>query len=219
MNFSFEIARDLMVENQLRPNKINNTDIIDLFRNIKKENFLFDYNMNISYSDSEITLDNNRGYLKNLHIAQLIQHAEIKKSDKILHIGGLTGYVSFLLSSLCKKLISIENNNKLIEKFETNINNDNKTNIKIINSEFKDGYEISSPYDIIFIDNPITDIIDALKNQLNSNLGKIIMIVKSNNFLSKAIKITKNNEYYNVDHLFDVFTKFELYKEKKEFVF
>ena len=40
----FEIARDLMVENQLRPNKINNTDIIDLFRNIKKENFLFDYN-------------------------------------------------------------------------------------------------------------------------------------------------------------------------------
>ena len=87
MNFSFEIARDLMVENQLRPNKINNTDIIDLFRNIKKENFLFDYNMNISYSDSEITLDNNRGYLKNLHIAQLIQHAEITESVAFIGMG------------------------------------------------------------------------------------------------------------------------------------
>ena len=40
MNFDFQKARDLMVENQLRPNKISNQSILDLFKNTKKEEFL-----------------------------------------------------------------------------------------------------------------------------------------------------------------------------------
>ena len=42
MNIDFENARLLMVENQLRPNKINNDNILELFRSIKKEDFLED---------------------------------------------------------------------------------------------------------------------------------------------------------------------------------
>ena len=40
MNFNFQKARELMVENQLRPNKINNQIILELFKNIKKEKSL-----------------------------------------------------------------------------------------------------------------------------------------------------------------------------------
>ena len=40
MNYNFQKARELMVENQLRPNKINNPVILELFKNIKKEDFL-----------------------------------------------------------------------------------------------------------------------------------------------------------------------------------
>ena len=40
MNFNFQKARELMVENQLRPNKINNPTILELFKNIKKEDFI-----------------------------------------------------------------------------------------------------------------------------------------------------------------------------------
>ena len=40
MNFNFQKARELMVENQLRPNKINDPTILELFKNIKKEDFL-----------------------------------------------------------------------------------------------------------------------------------------------------------------------------------
>ena len=35
-----------------------------------------------------------------MHIAQLIQFSRIKNNDKVLHIGGLTGYVTFLLTKL-----------------------------------------------------------------------------------------------------------------------
>ena len=37
--------------------------------------------------------------------------------------------------------------------------------------------------------------------------------------LSKAIKITRNEDKFSKEYLFDVFSKYELYKEKKEFKF
>ena len=40
MNFNYQKARELMVENQLRPNKINDLNILNLFRKIPKEKFL-----------------------------------------------------------------------------------------------------------------------------------------------------------------------------------
>ena len=50
MNFDFQKARELMVENQLRPNRINNPNILELFKNIKKEDFLPEEKKNNSYN-------------------------------------------------------------------------------------------------------------------------------------------------------------------------
>ena len=219
MNFNFQKARELMVENQLRPNKINDPTILGLFKSIKKEDFILDELITSSYGDLDILLDNNRGYLKNLHIAQLIHCAEISKQDKILHIGGMTGYVSVILSSLCKELIIIENEINLISKIEENISNLNIKNATIVNVPFQKGFNKESPYDIIFIDNPIREVLDTIKKQVSPNSGRIIMIKKINPYLCKAYKITNNDNTYTNNFLFDVFTKHELYKNETKFVF
>ena len=98
MNLNFEIARELMVLNQLKPNKISEQNILNIFKNTPKENFLHEKLRNICYSDNNINLFENRGYLKNLHLAQIIKYAEINKSDKVLHVGGLTGYVCLIIA-------------------------------------------------------------------------------------------------------------------------
>jgi protein-L-isoaspartate(D-aspartate) O-methyltransferase len=208
-----------MVENQLRPNKINDPIILELFKNIKKEDFLPEQIKKYSYNDLDAQLSSNRGYLKNLHIAQLIHSAEIHKKDKILHIGGMTGYVSVILSSLCKELIIIENEIDLISRIEENINNLNIKNATIANVAFQKGFNQESPYDIIFIDNPVWEVLDTIKNQVSPNSGRIIMIKKINPNLCKAYKITNNNNIYTNEFLFDVFTKYELYKNETKFVF
>jgi len=219
MNFEYSEARNLMVENQLRPNKINDKFILNLFNEIKKEEFLEDESKFFSYNDSDIDLTSNRGYLKNLNIAQLISKSEIKNNYKILHVGGLTGYVSVMLSKLCKELIVIENEMSLIHEFNKNIEKMNITNIKIINSNLSKGYQEESPYNLIFIDNPIEKIPNEYIDQLNSNMGIIVMVEKINDELSKAYKIIKNKESMNKEYLFDVFTKYELFSSKKDFVF
>ncbi len=219
MNFNFEKARELMVVNQLRPNKINNPIILELFNKIKKEDYLPENIKKNSYNDLDAHLISNRGYLKNLHVAQLIQNADISNQDKILHIGGMTGYVSTILASLCKELIIIENEANLITKIKENIKKLNINNAKIVDVPFQGGFNNESPYDIIFIDNPISVVSNTIKSQVSPKSGKIIMIKKLNSFLCKAYKIINEDNYYSNEYLFDVFSKYELYKNETKFIF
>ena len=168
MNFNFEKARELMIVNQLRPNKIDNPVVLELFSRIKKEYFLPENIKKNSYNDLDAHLISNRGYLKNLHVAQLIQSADISNQDKILHIGGMTGYVSTILASLCKELIIIENEEILIAEIEENMKKMNINNAKIVDVPFKEGFNNESPYDIIFIDNPISVVSNAVKSQVST---------------------------------------------------
>ena len=219
MNYNYQKARDLMVENQLRPNKIKDPLILDIFKNLPKEGFLPEKLGIFSYADKDIKLSRNRGYLKNLHIAQLIKHSDIKKNHKILHIGALTGYVSSLLSKLCQEVFVIEISNEYKISLEENIIKYKIDNLKIVDGTFEEGFNVKAPYDRIIIDTPIKNIDNVVIDQLNDNSGKLIMIKKDYNHLSKAIKITKNGKNLNQEYLFDVFSNYELYEEKEEFKF
>ena len=219
MNFNYQKARELMVKNQLEPNKIKDPIVLNLFKKIPKEYFLpKDIETNL-YSDSDITLGIKRGYLKNLHIAQLINYSEIKKKHKILHIGALTGYVTSLLANLCLEVFAIETDRKLILELKKNIDKFDLKNIKIIDGTFEKGCASKGPFDRIIIDSPVAKLDNEIIDQLNDNSGKIIMIKKEGNNLSKAIKITKNKKKLYNEYLFDVFSKYELFKKKEGFKF
>ena len=47
----------------------------------------------------------------------------------------------------------------------------------------------------------------------------LIMIKKINENFSHAYKIIRNQNNYTEEYLFDIFTNFELYKDKKDFIF
>ena len=219
MSETFELARKNMVINQLRPNKIKEENILNLFGAVAKEHFL-DKNLEKNcYLDKDLDLTPKRGYLKNLHLAQLIKYSEINKDDKVLHIGGQTGYFSFLLSSLCKEVYVIEEDQKLFEILENNLLNCDKKNIKIFKNNLLEGHNLNSPYDLIIIDAPLFELYNNLKKQISSNSGRLVYIKKINENLSKAYKIVRNDSSFSTDYLFDVMTKYQIQEREKGFKF
>ena len=107
MNLNYEKAREVMVKNQLRPNKIKEERILKLFKSTPKEIFVEEDQKKFCYSDQDLSISTGRGYLKNLHLAQIMRSAEINKNDKILHIGGLTGYLSIMMAKICDNIFVI----------------------------------------------------------------------------------------------------------------
>ncbi len=219
MSETFELARKNMVINQLRPNKIKEENILKIFENTPKENYL-DTNLSANcYLDKNLDITDKRGYLKNLHLAQLIKYSEVSKKDKVLHLGGLTGYLSTLISSLCKELFVVEENKKLFNLLKKNLNKIDISNIHLFNKSLLDGLSNNAPFDLIIIDGPIYEIKNKLKNQLMNNGGRLIYIKKIYDNLGKAYKLIRNEDLYSSEYLFDVMSTYQIQDKNEDFNF
>lgn len=218
MNINLEKNREVMIENQLRPNKITNINILQVFNKVSKENFISEDKINICYSDQDISVKDTRGYLKNLHLAQILHFADIRNDEKVLHIGGLTGYLSVLIAKLCKELYVTDNEDSFVQDIIKNFKNNEVKNGYVFKKNFSEGLLEKEPYDSIIIDCPQYNINLNLLNQVNVG-GKILYIEKNNNELSKAYKMTKYENNFSKDFLFDVFSNFYLTKKEEGFNF
>mgnify|MGYP001406792378 FL=1 len=215
---NLEKNREVMIENQLRPNKITNNDVLQVFMSISKEKFISEDKKNICYSDQDISIKDQRGYLKNLHLAQILHFAEIKNNEKVLHIGGLTGYLSVLIAKLCNKIYVTDNEQEFVENIINNFKNNEVTNGKVIKEEFSEGLRGEEPFDLIVIDCPQYNFNLDLLSQVNVG-GRIIYIEKINEELSKAYKMIKYEDNFSKVFLFDVFSNFYLTKQEEGFNF
>ena len=215
---NLEKNREVMIENQLRPNKIRNNDILQVFMRTSKEKFISEDKINICYSDQDISIKDQRGYLKNLHLAQILHFAEIKNNEKVLHIGGLTGYLSVLIAKLCNKIYVTDNDQVFVENIIKNFKNNELTNGKVIKEEFSEGLKGEGPFDLIIIDCPQYNFNLDLLSQVNVG-GRIIYIEKINEELSKAYKMIKYEDNFSKVFLFDVFSNFYLTKQEEGFNF
>ena len=215
---NLEKNREVMIENQLRPNKITNGDVLQAFMNTSKEQFISEDKINICYSDQDIFIKDQRGYLKNLHLAQILHFADIKNNEKVLHIGGLTGYLSVLMAKLCNQIYVTDNDQYFVDSINKNFTNNEVTNGKVLKKNFSDGLKKEEPYDLIIIDCPQYNFNLDLLSQVNVG-GRIIYIEKINAGLSKAYKMIKYKDNYSKFFLFDVFSNFYLTKQEEGFIF
>ena len=215
---NLEKNREVMIENQLRPNKITNSNVLQVFMNTSKEQFISDDKINICYSDQDISIKDRRGYLKNLHLAQILHFADIKNNEKVLHIGGLTGYLSVLIAKLCKKIYVTDNDQSFVDSINKNFSNNEIANGEVLKEEFSEGLKSKGPYDLIVIDCPQYNFNLDLLNQVNVG-GRIVYIEKINEELSKAYKMIKYEDNFSKVFLFDVFSNFYLTKKEEGFNF
>lgn len=215
---NLEKNREVMIENQLRPNKITNSNVLQAFMNTSKEQFISDDKINICYSDQDISIKDRRGYLKNLHLAQILHFADIKNNEKVLHIGGLTGYLSVLIAKLCKKIYVTDNDQSFVDSINKNFSNNEIVNGEVLKEEFSEGLKSKGPYDLIVIDCPQYNFNLDLLNQVNVG-GRIVYIEKINEELSKAYKMIKYEDNFSKVFLFDVFSNFYLTKKEEGFNF
>ena len=215
---NLEKNREVMIENQLRPNKITNSNVLQAFMNTSKEQFISDDKINICYSDQDISIKDRRGYLKNLHLAQILHFADIKNNEKVLHIGGLTGYLSVLIAKLCKKIYVTDNDQSFVDSINKNFSNNEVANGEVLKEEFSEGLKSKGPYDLIVIDCPQYNFNLDLLNQVNVG-GRMVYIEKITEQLSKAYKMIKYEDNFSKVFLFDVFSNCYLTKKGEGFNF
>ncbi|VAV89289.1 Protein-L-isoaspartate O-methyltransferase [hydrothermal vent metagenome] len=172
----FSIARQNMVESQIRPNGITDLSLISALGQVERENFSRDINRSIAYLDEDLPIGNGRFLLQPMVLGRLLQLAEIKPVDLVLDIGPGTGYSTAVIAQLAESVVGIEQDKELCEMAGETLLELRVTNAAIICGEHVNGVPSEAPFDVIVINGQITEIPSSLLDQLADG-GRLVAVL------------------------------------------
>jgi protein-L-isoaspartate(D-aspartate) O-methyltransferase len=172
----FVLARRNMIDGQLRPNRVTNTQLLAVIADLPRERFLPPGLRSVAYADDDVPLGNGRYLMEPMVLARLIQMLQTQPDDKALVVGSGAGYGAALLARLVKSVVAVESDAALAGSAEQTIRDLGITNVRRVAGRMEEGWAAEGPYDVILIEGAVPHVPAAILQQLaeGGRLGTVI---------------------------------------------
>ena len=130
---NFEQARFNMIEQQVRPGKVLNLDVLDLLYVVKREEFVPPEYRRLAFADTQIPLGGAAGacmFAPRVE-AHALQALAMKKHENVLEVGTGSGYMAALLGAHADHVWSVEIDPQLAETARANLQRAGATNVSV----------------------------------------------------------------------------------------
>lgn len=101
-------ARDLMVEQQVRPWNVLDARVLDVLATMPREEFVPAAHRNLAYTDTNLPLAHGEVMLKPVIQSRALQELALQADEDVLEIGTGSGYLTACLSRLGREVVSLE---------------------------------------------------------------------------------------------------------------
>ena len=108
MTIDYAHARELMVEQQIRPWDVLDIKVLDVLARLPREAFVADAHRALAYADIELPLDGGQKMMKPVIEGRTLQALDLQPGDEVLEIGTGSGYLTACLAALSREVLSLE---------------------------------------------------------------------------------------------------------------
>ncbi len=156
----FAAARTLMVDGQIRPNKVYGRRLLDALRRMPRERFVPPTQMARAYVDEDVALGGGRWLTEPMVIARLLETAAVRNGERALVVGAAGGYSAALLDACGATVTALEEGPGLIAMMRSVLPS-LAPNVVIAEGKLVAGWAAGAPYDLILVDGAVEDGVPA----------------------------------------------------------
>jgi protein-L-isoaspartate(D-aspartate) O-methyltransferase len=185
----FAAARTLMVDGQVRPNKVTDPRVLAAMRALPRERFVPADRSALAYSDEDVPLGGGRFLVEPMVIARLVQIALVREGERALVVGAGSGYGAALLAACGASVTALEQDQTLIALARA-VLPAVAPGITLVEGSLADGWKAAAPYDIVLIEGAVPEIPPAILAQLRSDGGRLVTVLKPGARIGQAVLCT-----------------------------
>ena len=174
-----ELARNLMVDGQLRPNKVTDRRILDSMRTLPREIFVPADKASRAYIDDDLFLTPTRVLMRPLVLARLLQLARPHAGETALVVGSGSGYAACVLAACGVHVTALEQDQALLALARAALRAlppEQTANIVSIEGSLAEGHAAGAPYDLVVIDGAVRSIPEVIGRQVAAT-GRLVTVV------------------------------------------
>ncbi|MFK7792790.1 MAG: protein-L-isoaspartate O-methyltransferase [Devosiaceae bacterium] len=200
----FTQQRIKMVDNQLRPFDVFQYDILAAFLEVPREHFVPEKKRILAYSDAEIEVADGRDLrrmIRPMHLARMVQSANLTKDSVVLDVGCLTGYSSAILSRLCGSVVALETSDALVRRATDALSDADIDTVAVLEGSLAEGYPSEGPFDAIVLGGAVEEVPVKLVSQLRED--GVLVAPLGIGGAGRAVSISRDGDGYTVVPLFN----------------
>ena len=171
-------ARARMVRSQLADRDIRDPRVLQAMLDVPRHEFVAQELRSQAYEDHPLPIGAGQTISQPYIVALMLQHLELKPTDRVLEVGTGSGYATALLSRLCAEVFSIERHPELAESASRLLNHLGYSNARVVTGDGSDGLPEYAPFDAILVSAAASDVPRALLDQLAEG-GRMIVPIGS----------------------------------------
>jgi len=194
---NFEQARSNMIEQQIRPWDVPDQSVLNLISEIHREDFMQDDYKRLALADIRIPLAHGQVTMTPKVEARLLQALEIKPEDEILEIGTGCAYLTALLAKSGHHVLSIDIHPEFTEEARSKLQQHDIHNVTLESGDAVQGWQQSSPYDVIVLTGSVPFLEDCIQQQLKTGGRLFVITGQSPTMEARLITRISENDWQN----------------------
>lgn len=201
-NYRHKGLRKKLVQG-IRKKGIKNEEVLASLENVPRHLFLDEAFLEFAYEDKAFQIGEGQTISQPYTVAYQTELLEPKPTDTVLEVGTGSAYQACVLSSLVKKIYTIERHQKLYKTAKLTISALGYRNIKCFFGDGFDGLPAFAPFDKILVTAGARDVPQKLKSQLI--IGGYMVIPLGGDKLQRMTRIKRTSENEFEKEEFDYF--------------
>lgn len=199
----FAAARNLMVEAQLRTNRVTHDGLLEAMRTVPRELFVPKSKRDFAYVDEDIELEPGRFLMEPMVLGRLLQGADPHPNDLALVVAAGPGYSAAVLSGITATVFAQEADAEIAARMGTLLRDMQLDNVVVVDGPHAEGRPAEAPFDLILINGAVPEVPAALTDQLADN-GRLVTVLRGEDeAIGRAVLYLKRGGVVSHRVLFD----------------
>lgn len=178
-------ARTMMVDSQVRPNKVVDARIIAAMRRLPREAFLPESLAARAYSDEDVSLGGGRVMPEPMVIARMVQAAGLHRGERVLVVACGAGYGAALIAACGVHVTALEEDPALLAIARMALAA-HAPEVDLVEGSLVAGWKDAAPYDCVFIEGAVEELPAAIAEQVNRT-GRLVMVRSQGGHVTQAV--------------------------------
>lgn len=202
MSSDLLLARENMIEQQIRPWEVLDARVLDVFRQLPRDRFMPEAYRAVAYTDVEIPIGHGERTMKPVVEGRTLQSLELSGSERVLEIGTGSGFLTACLSRLAHSVVSIERHVDLVAAASGRLSEHGIDNARVIAANALAGFEPDDRFDAIVVTAAVDTIPERFLTWLTPT-GRLFA-VRGRSPAMEAVLVTRiDDSHFRTDSLFE----------------
>lgn len=197
-----ELARQNMIENQVRPWEVLDPRVLDVLSAVRREDFVPARYRNLAFADTALPIGHDEVMMKPIIEGRVLQALDLRADDRVLEIGTGSGFLTACLSRLSTSVASVEVHADFAESARARIDASGAKNVRIEVADAVKEFDTGERFDAVVVTGAVYSLPDRFRNWV-APMGRLFAIVGESPAMQAMLYTRADDSHWREESLFE----------------